>query len=285
MTRVSRRDMVTHPLPEDVETSHPSRGQRVQEKAMGTRTGSLSGALGFAAVAIWTATLGGVAWGATASLGGAAQPAPSDTTPVLGQEYDVAVVLSNTSFSEEPGNQGIGIRVNVITMQLVLACTTSLCANELAGTVTFVPQGATGCLTSDPCVTSCRANPTNANRVDFTLNNCSLQPNQLGRTLATVRVRQTAVTPLFFMRSTAAFAGTAGQCVIGFCNNAAAGHTCANSDPNCNWSGLVAAGSGSAMLQTGLRCEDGPAPTCGGTCPSGQTCAPTGTGTCECVVA
>ena len=37
------------------------------------------------------------AWAGTASVGGSAQPIPTVTNPVLNQQYDVTLALSNTS--------------------------------------------------------------------------------------------------------------------------------------------------------------------------------------------
>jgi hypothetical protein len=205
---------------------------------------------------------------------------------MLDQEYDVEIVLANTSFSEEPGNQGTGIDVRVTTLSIVLACTTASCATQLPGTVTFLPQAGNGCVQSlAGCVTGCQVDPMNANRVQIMLTGtCTLPADAFDVTMATIRVRQNLLPNQFFMRSSVRYDGTAGTCVAGACDNAGPPpHTCMNSDPNCNWSALaVPSASGSTMLQPVPRPCDLSAPTCGGVCPPNQQCTPTAGGGCVC---
>ena len=217
----------------------------------------------FALVLLCFIGSGAGVWAASGSLGGSAQPIPNETTPYLGQDYLVTLQLSNLSFSNEPGNGGTGISVNVNSASLTLACADSNCNTQLGGTVTFVNPGGNGCVVNDPCVTSCSASGNNS--VVLTLNNCSIGPNQF-LNLAVVRVRQDATPNSFIMRGQATYQGIAGTCTGGFCDNAEENqHTCTN-NTNCNFSILSANATGTANLspefcgngktELGEECDD-----------------------------
>ena len=125
-----------------------------------------------------------VVWAATASVGGAAQPVPSETNPMLGDVYAVAINVFNSSFSLDLtcvggtadgtacltagascGTGGIctsqqfkGIDVTAAGLQAKLSCNDPFCNNATpVPLVQFVDAGnATGCLSiNDPCVTMC----------------------------------------------------------------------------------------------------------------------------------
>jgi hypothetical protein len=204
--------------------------------------------------------LEGAALAASGSLGGSAQPAPDNTSPFIGDSYEVQIVLSNTSFSLESGEIGTPIEAEVVSAALILACVDSECdgtdpGDELPGTVTFVPEGPDGCVdagTDAACVASCsHDNPdtgaveTDPNWVYFEiLPGCIIDPSST-KVLATIDVQQ-ATADAFFMIGQAMFEGTAGACVAGLCDNAL-DHSCING-AGCNWSTLGGDASGSANI-------------------------------------
>ena len=139
--------------------------------------------------------LGQAGWAATASLGGSAQPVPSNTMPQFGDIYNVSVLLANASFSldftcvggtangsmcNNPGGPcgtggtctsqvGKAIQVYVgsnpfgsdpasFYIKTQLSCQDAFCNSQTPQPVaTFVdPGNATGCdVINDPCVTMC----------------------------------------------------------------------------------------------------------------------------------
>ena len=190
-------------------------------------------------------SVGGNALAASGSVGGAALPIPSVTQPTLNEEYQVTLRLFNTSVSNEPfPNQGLGIEVDVASATLTLACADSNCNTELGGAITFINTGGNGCVSNNPCVTSCSASGNN--QVVFTLNNCSIGPNG-NIDLATIHVRQDATPPSIVMRGEGDYLGTAGTCVSGFCDNAESGHTCEDNS-GCDYSLLQGSGTGTANI-------------------------------------
>jgi Thrombospondin type 3 repeat len=239
--------------------------------------------------------LGRAAWGATGSVGGASQPSPSNTTPEVGEMFDVTIDVSNTSFSLEAGEVLTPINAqvsNALTpaspaVELLLACDDAFCATESSPQVLqFLPQGGNGCVSNDACVLSCAQGLT-ANRVSVALNPvCDLGPFQLFKVLATVHVQMIANPPpqQFFMLSRALLRGSAGTCnASNFCTNAgtknppnslgdpaapanaAAEHSCPTTGANCDWSALTQTGTGSAMLSPQF-CGNGILDTAGETC-------------------
>ena len=239
------------------------------------------------------AWVAGPAWGAAGVVGGSAQPVPSVTNPVVGQQYDVQVQLSNTSVSNSTPPGFSFIAVNVATApvppnpdevaHVILACSTAPCgANELPGTVAFVPVGATGCVSAVPGVVGCALDPLNPNRVIITTtpNAVSLGPLQLGFPLATIRVQQLTRPPTFFMQGDATYQGIAGTCSGpgGTCSNVAAPNTCNASTPDCDFAGLAGAAVGTANIIPAASCGDSildPGETCdppGSVQPGGAIC-------------
>lgn len=192
-----------------------------------------------------TVVTGSSALAASGSLGGAALPIPSVIQPALNEEYDVTLRLFNTSVSAEPAPLfGLGIEVDVSSARLILACTDSTCTTELGGTITYINQGGNGCVSNDPCVTSCSASGNN--QVLFTLSGCSIGPNGF-IDLATVHVRQDATPSSVVMRGEGDYLGTAGNCTGGFCDNAESGHTCTDNS-GCDYSLLAATATGTANI-------------------------------------
>jgi len=218
---------------------------------------------------LFSGAVGRVAWAATAAVGGSVLPNPSQPSPVLGQQYTVTISLTNASISTEGANTGLGISVNVNSTQLTLACQDANCTIPLGGTVTLMSGTCTGgsnagagcalntdcdsnvctplangCVSSNPCVTSC--SPSGNNAVVFVLNNCVLEPFA-GMTLATIRVRQDQTPLQFVMRSTANYQGSAGTCASNQCGNAEPGHTC-TTNADCDFSANAFTATGTANL-------------------------------------
>lgn len=213
----------------------------------------------FAVTFLFLIAMTGTALAASGSLGGAALPVPAVTQPVLGQQYDVDLTLFNTSVSNEPFPDTFKpIAVDVIdgSVTLKLACDNAACAT-VQNYVSYVNPGGNGCVSNNACVTSCT--PVGTNQVQFNLNNCSIGPGG-SLDLATVRVQQDVIAGIpnneFIMLGEASYAGTAGTCSGGFCDNAANNHTCSVSNPDCNWALLTGSGVGTANL-TVAPPEDG----------------------------
>src|SRR5512146_96406 len=203
-------------------------GGKRKEPEMG-RTGScrravlrqgLGATLTLLLMLAWSA---GLAWGAAGVVGGSAQPVPAVVHPVVGQQYDVQVQLSNTSISNSlpPTGPGLAfIAVDVASSgspsnpdevaHVILACSTAPCAaNELPGTVAFVPVGPTGCVSAVAGVVSCSLDPLNPNRVIIKTNPdaVALGPLQLNFVMATIRVQQVTRPVTFFMQADATYQG------------------------------------------------------------------------------
>src|SRR5512146_1662620 len=251
----------------------------------------LAAALTVVLILAWGA---GLAWGAAGVVGGSAQPVPSVTNPVVGQQYDVQVQLSNTSVSNStpPGFAFIAVDVASSASpsnpdevaHVVLACSTAPCgANELPGTVAFVPVGATGCVSAVAGVVSCSVDPLNSNRVIIKTNPLavSLGPLQLNFPLATIRVQQLTRPVTFFMQGDATYQGIAGTCTGGQCSNIQPNPpatSCTNSVPDCDFSALAGAAVGTANLFPAASCGDSildPGETCdppGSVQPGGAVC-------------
>ena len=254
--------------------------------------------LGFPVVAILAPVValafsGQVAWGATGSLGGSAQPQPSNTSPVVGDVYDIQLVLANTSLSTSipPGTPNF-ISVNVASAlsppnpdevaHIVLACSSAPCSgvNQLPGTLTFLPQGATGCVSGVPGVVSCEIDPLNSNRVIIktTPNTAVLGPLQLNFVLATIRVRQDLRPPSFIIQGDVALHGTTGTCSGGQCDNVSLPNTCTLSTPDCDFSSIAGTAVGTASILPVASCGDSildPGETCdppGSVQPGGAIC-------------
>jgi uncharacterized repeat protein (TIGR01451 family) len=196
----------------------------------------------------------GVAWGALGSYGGSAQPSPSNPTPAVGTTIDVDVILGNSSFSTtNPPGLGNLIAVNVEPTQVILACSSFPCqlgVNELPGTLTFVPVGGNGCVSSVAGVTGCSENGSDPNIVDIgiTPGAIELGPGQTGFHIATIRLLVNSAASPFIMEGLAPYRGIAGTCVSGSCNNVAPTNTCTNSSPDCDFSSSGASAVGSANL-------------------------------------
>ncbi len=187
----------------------------------------------------------GLAWGATGSIGGSANPLPENSSPALNDVYNVGLEISNTSKStSQPPNPGTGmlnqknIMVNVTSAEFILACSGSPCdptdGNQTPGVVTFFPTTPNTCEAgSDPCVTACTVDGT-GNIVTVTTTGCTLNPGQAGALLAIIRVKQTATPGTFVMGGRASYQGTAGTCVSGVCNNVATPNSC-TTNADCNF--------------------------------------------------
>ncbi len=223
----------------------------------------------------------GLAWGATGSIGGSANPLPDNPTPALNDVYNVGLEISNTSKStSQPPNPGTGllnqknIAVNVTSAEFILACSGSPCdptdGNQTPGVVTFFPTTPGQCEAgSDPCVTACTVDGT-GNIVTVTTSGCTLDPGEAGVLLAIIRVKQTATPGTFVMGGRATYQGTAGTCVSGACDNVATPNSCTVSDPDCNFTAVTGDATGNTNFFPEF-CGDGILQTS-----LGETCDPPG---------
>ncbi len=227
----------------------------------------------------------GLAWGATGSIGGSANPLPDNSSPALNDVYNVGLEISNTSKStSQPPNPTSGlagqknIMVNVTSAKFILACTGSPCdaadGNQTPGVVTFFPTTPNTCEAgSAACVlanaNSCTVDPT-TNIVTVDTTGCTLNPGQGGVLIAIIRVKQTATPGSFVMGGRASYQGIAGTCVSGVCDNVATPNSCTVSNPDCNFTAVTGDATGNTNF-TPEFCGDGILQTS-----LGETCDPPG---------
>jgi hypothetical protein len=149
-------------------------------------------------------------------------PSAGTTCPTalhLGDTVDILVSLTNTSSSVPPGtfvaaklvntcvggvNGGAPCTVNSQcpastcgpAVVYTLGCTSTSCALELPGTLTFVPVGGNGCVSNDAAVTGCAVDGGNSNKVNITVNAAGMTlPASTNVPIATFRAQATAEIP------------------------------------------------------------------------------------------
>lgn len=137
-----------------------------------------------------------------------------------GELVDVAITLTNTSSSNPPGtnvttqlrnaclgglNTGNGCVVDSQcpgglcdpAITYTLACTTTQCAVQLPGVLTFVAVGADGCVAKSAGVASCSEDPVNPNKVRILVDagGVSVAAGAVQQAIATIRAQVTATVP------------------------------------------------------------------------------------------
>lgn len=158
----------------------------------------------------------------TGTTCGTALHPPNPVTMQPGDLVDILVTTTNTSSSTPPGTQVPAKLVNVCVggtnagagctvagdcnstvcgpaIVYTLACTTTVCAQELPGILTFVPVGGNGCVSNAPAVTACQLDATDVtgNTVDIIVNAAGV-PLSAGATnvpIATIRAQATGAVP------------------------------------------------------------------------------------------
>src|SRR5262245_56880182 len=206
------------------------------------------------AVIVFLLSAPGLAWGASGTAQGSAGPFPADSQPQINEEYLVQLQLRNTSTSAA----GNAFAVTPQTYSINLACTVSDCpaGTGQPNTVTFVSNGATTnhCAPrTDACVTACTCDPAGApdapDKVVLTLSGCTLGPDEK-KFIATIKVKQAAITQSFFMNTSAGLKGTSGTCSLSGntrCSNAPdEACTPANQATTCNFTGVTGSATGNA---------------------------------------
>jgi hypothetical protein len=172
----------------------------------------------------WTSRASAAGCQASASL--PIFPNAGTTCPTalhLNDLVDIAVTISNTSSTTDAGQTPVTAKlVNVCVggtnpgapctaaadcnsavcgaaIVYTLACTTTTCAVELPGTLTFVPVGGNGCVANAAAVTACQLDATDptGNRVDIIVNAAGvpLPASASPLQVATLRAQATASVP------------------------------------------------------------------------------------------
>jgi hypothetical protein len=175
-------------------------------------------------------------------------PSTGTTCPTalhLADTVDIDVQISNTSSTtENPKSPVTGKLVNVCVggtnqgapctvagdcnstvcgaaIVYTLACTTTTCAVELPGTLTFVPVGANGCVANAAAVTGCQLDAADplGNKVDIIVNAAGvpLPASTTFLSVATIRAQATAAVPFSVSNPCGQFgtrADTSGNSVV-----------------------------------------------------------------------
>jgi hypothetical protein len=140
----------------------------------------------------------------------------------LGDFVDIGITATNSSSSTPPGTAVAAKLVNVCVggtnagapctvagncnsavcgpaIVYLLACSTTTCAQELPGTLTFVPVVGNGCVSSAPAVMSCQLDATDptGNTVDIIVNAAGvpLAAGASNAPVATIRAQATGAVP------------------------------------------------------------------------------------------
>jgi hypothetical protein len=112
---------------------------------------------------------------------------PTTNNLVAGQQKDIAVTISNTASTTPAPGVPVAATLGGTTV-ISLNCADSACFAAFGTTpLTFVPQGANGCVSNDPGVVSCTAGA--GNTVNININSIALAAGELFHAIATIRVQ------------------------------------------------------------------------------------------------